>query len=80
MLGYVFEDYPRSVAVRTFGEQIANSLDGATTGLWEGPIFSGYGIQLVNVKGRAEEAASGFEEIRRLARRELLNSRRISAN
>ncbi len=80
MAGYDFADVARSDVAQTFGESFADWIDGAAPGQWGGPVISAYGTHLVRVSERVEARERPFEEIREVARRELLHGRKAAAN
>jgi hypothetical protein len=68
MLPYNYtRETPFEVA-RTFGKGFADQLFRAETGMWQGPIESGYGLHLVRIHERSEpvvpEFASVVDEVR----------------
>ena len=49
---------------RTFGKKFAESLNAFKTGVWEGPIKSGYGLHFVYVEKREAGELPSFDEIK----------------
>jgi hypothetical protein len=80
MAGFDFADVARSDVAQTFGESFADWIDRAAPGEWRGPVPSAYGTHLVRVSRRVETRERPFEEIREVARRELLHGRKIATN
>lgn len=60
----------------TFGEEFAERLGSVASGVWAGPIESGYGLHLVLVRERVEGSLPDFAAIRPEVERELLAERR----
>lgn len=80
MAGFDFADVARSDVAQTFGEGFVALIDTAAPGEWSGPVTSAYGTHLVRVSRRVDARARPFEEVREIARRELLHGRKIAAN
>jgi hypothetical protein len=64
---------------RQFGAQFAEALFELEPG-WHGPIFSGYGLHLVNVGQRVESRAPAYEEVREQLINDFNRMRRDRAN
>ncbi len=67
---------PRSGIARVFGERFADEVLALDTGVWAGPIRSGYGLHLVLVGERVEASLPTLNEVRPIVEREVLNDRR----
>jgi hypothetical protein len=80
MFGYEFDNQSAHQIGRTFGRDFVESLGSLTTGSWQGPITSGYGLHLVYIKERAESWLPPLAEIRDSVLYELLAARRKQAN
>ena len=50
--------------IHTFGKKFAQSLKSLKTGVWEGPVKSGYGLHFVYVEKREEGELPPFDEIK----------------
>jgi parvulin-like peptidyl-prolyl isomerase len=74
-----FVEESRSNVTRQFGQGFADQLDKAETGVWSGPLKSGYGAHLVLVTGRTQPRVPPLDEIRDLVEREFTNARREAA-
>ena len=61
---------PASVINRQFGSDFTSQLSDLETGIWQGPIRSGYGIHLVLIEERVEGRDPELEEIRPVVERE----------
>jgi hypothetical protein len=80
MLEHQFVAASLSEVARQFGEMFATKLTELSTGQWQGPVESAYGIHLVFVSQRAEGRLPALEEVRAAVRREWDNARRLEAN
>ncbi len=80
MLENEFKALPASEVVKQFGEKFAASLGEMTTGQWQGPIESGFGVHLVLLSERTGGSLPALEEVRAAVRREWTNARRMEAN
>jgi hypothetical protein len=65
---------------REFGEVFASKLTELSTGRWQGPVESAYGIHLVCISARTEGHLPALKEVRAAVRREWDNLRRLDAN
>ena len=70
MLPRDFPLSPASVINRQFGSDFTAQLADLETGIWQGPIRSGYGVHLVLIDERVEGRDPELEEIRSLVERE----------
>ena len=80
MFGYAFENQSEQQVSRMFGSDFAQSLATVTTGSWQGPVVSGYGLHLVHIKDRSEARLPPLAEVRDVVLYELLAERRQQAN
>lgn len=80
MADFDFAKVSRSEVAQTFGESFAAWIERAPQGEWSGPATSAYGAHLVQVSERIDARELPFEEVREVARRELLHLRKIAAN
>jgi parvulin-like peptidyl-prolyl isomerase len=55
---------PASEVARTFGRQFAAALDALPVGSWQGPLPSGYGLHLVELRARTPGRPAMLEEVR----------------
>ena len=67
----------KEAIAQVFGEEFVSELDGATTGLWNGPVRSGFGWHLVLVTERKSGRLPALSEVRDAVTREWLNVKRI---
>ncbi len=75
-----FKSTPESEVSKQFGEGFAATLRKMETGLWQGPVESGYGAHLVRISERTEGQLPPLAEVRDAVRREWDNARRLAAN
>jgi hypothetical protein len=80
LLEHEFDALPGSEVAKLFGEKFAVALGTLDTGLWQGPVESGYGVHLVLVRERTEGRIPALGEVRDAVRREWANIRRIESN
>ena len=80
MFGYGFDNQSEQQVSRMFGREFAEALNALTTGSWQGPIISGYGLHLVFIEDRSEAWLPPLAEIRDAVLYELLAERRQQAN
>jgi hypothetical protein len=80
LLEHNFQSLPTSEVVKQFGEKFAAKLGELSTGQWDGPIESGYGVHLVRISERTEGQVPELAEVRDAVRREWANARRLEAN
>jgi hypothetical protein len=81
MLGYDFSDATPQDVVSLFGaSEIADSIFVIETGIWHGPLASGYGLHLVYVEKRTEPRLPPFEEVEQDVRIDHLNELRKRTN
>jgi hypothetical protein len=79
LAGFEFQSLSRSETAGLFGEEFAAALGAIPLGEWTGPVRSAYGAHLVRISVREEAIDMPFDRAREIARRELLNERRIAA-
>lgn len=71
---------PRQAVEAQFGQTFAAELGRIETGVWSGPIASGFGVHLVLLTERTHSGTEPLENVRAEVKRELMNARRIAAN
>ena len=64
---------------KIFGDQFAAGLATLQTGLWQGPVQSGYGVHLVLVSERTDGGLPTLAKVRDEVRREWFDARRVEA-
>ena len=64
MLQGFYPDQTEQDVAATFGEQFATEVLGLGVGKWEGPVPSGYGLQLVEIRRRQESRLPEWTEVR----------------
>ncbi len=62
--------------VRLFGAEFSAALFGQKTGVWVGPIPSGYGVHLVRVEAMTPGGVAALADVRPLVEREWASARR----
>jgi len=80
LLEHTFRSSPTSEVAKQFGEAFAAALGGLTTGEWQGPVESGYGVHLVLVRERTEGRLPELAAVRDVVRREWTNAQRLAGN
>ena len=80
MFGYEFEHQSEHQVSRMFGREFADALNGLTTGSWQGPVSSGYGLHLVYIGERQDAWLPPLEEVRDSVLYELMAERREQAD
>jgi len=80
LLEHEFDAFAGSEVAKLFGEKFAAALGTLDTGLWQGPVESGYGVHLVLVRERTDGRIPALGEVRDTVRREWANVRRIESN
>lgn len=65
--------------VSIFGQQFAEALASMKSGVWNGPVQSGFGQHLVLVESRTESRAASLDEVRKSVERDLISERRVQA-
>ncbi|MGH8691779.1 MAG: peptidyl-prolyl cis-trans isomerase [Burkholderiales bacterium] len=63
-----------------FGRDFAQALAQLTTGVWQGPVRSGYGVHLVMVEAREEAYTPTLDAVRAHVERDLLRARTEQAS
>ena len=71
LLGNEFDRIPAGEVEKLFGERFVRRLSELSTGEWQGPITSGYGVHLVYLEERSEGRIPSLDEARNHLRREL---------
>jgi len=64
---------------RMFGTVFTDGLKGLETGVWSGPVESGFGLHLVFIEERVAGRAPELDEVRAAVQREWLSKRRREA-
>ena len=64
-----------SLVARSFGQAFAEAIADAESGVWFGPVRSGFGLHLVLVESREEGREPRLEEVRNAVERDLLAQR-----
>jgi hypothetical protein len=80
LLDYQFTNVSARAVANQFGKAFAARLAKLTTGQWQGPVESGYGVHLVWVSERTEARLPALAEVRDAVRREWENAQRLEAN
>jgi parvulin-like peptidyl-prolyl isomerase len=80
MLPGELSDAPAFEVARVFGAEFADALMTATVGGWAGPLRSGYGVHLVEVRARDGGRAATLAETRAAVERDLLRARSEEAS
>jgi hypothetical protein len=66
---------PASEVARVFGEEFAQAVAALPVGGWQGPIPSGYGVHLVELRARESGRTPDLAEVRAAVERDLLRAR-----
>ena len=74
-----FDSASASDIKNSFGNQFAKALARIAPGPWSGPVESGYGMHLVQVRRRTEPRAPDLAEVREAVKREWQLTRRAEA-
>jgi len=77
LLDHEYTRISASHAATFFGESFAARLALLETGMWHGPIASGYGVHLVRLIERIDGRVPPLEEVRDAVRRDWANARRL---
>ncbi len=80
MLGYDYAQKTQQEVGNVFGRQFAGKLFKTRKGIWQGPIESGYGIHLVQVRDRIESRLPQLDEVRDSVQLDFLYERRRVTN
>lgn len=78
-LPLAFDGASASDIKNSLGNQFAKALAGIAPGPWNGPVLSGYGVHLVQVRQRSEPRAPELADVREAVKREWLLTRRAEA-
>jgi hypothetical protein len=76
LLQLAFDDVSLSDLKKTLGDRFASAISALPVGSWQGPIDSGYGVQLVCVTKRTDGRLPALAEVREQVRREYLDAKR----
>jgi hypothetical protein len=79
LLAESFENVSLSDVKRTFGEKFASVISRLPSGIWRGPIQSGFGVHLVFVVKWTNSRLPSLAEVQDQVRREWLNQKRKEA-
>ena len=77
LLGDSFRAVSKSDVARTFGEGFAQELFTLSSGRWQGPIPSGYGMHFVFIDAHIPGTLPPLEAVRAVVEREWTNERRV---
>jgi PPIC-type PPIASE domain len=80
LLEHTFESVPGSEVAKQFGEKFAEKLNELSSGQWQGPVESGYGVHLVFIEERTKGRMPELAEVRDAVQREWANARRLESN
>ena len=73
-------DGPATEVVRAFGSDFEHALRSLPIGGWQGPVRSGFGVHLVELRAREDSRKATLDEVRALVERDLLHARAQEAN
>jgi hypothetical protein len=79
LLAHEFESISATDVKKVFGDTFVVGLSALTSGQWQGPVPSGYGVHLVYVSERAEGRIPELADVRDAVRREWANARRLES-
>lgn len=79
LLPATLEEATASDVERQFGAQFAVALKGMSVGEWQGPLQSGFGLHLVELRESEPERPATLEEARRAVERDWLEARTDAA-
>jgi hypothetical protein len=79
LLAPQFESISATEVRKVFGDTFVAGLSALTSGQWQGPVPSGYGVHLVYVCERTEGRIPELAEVRDAVRREWANARRLES-
>jgi PPIC-type PPIASE domain len=80
MLPAAIEDVSASEVARVFGKEFAETLEALAVGGWQGPVRSGLGLHLVQVRSAKSARRATVDEVRGALTRDLLQARVQQAN
>jgi hypothetical protein len=75
LLPVLLDAAPISEIERVFGQDFATAVAALPVGGWQGPVSSGYGIHLVEIRFREPGRAPALAEVRDTVERDLLRAR-----
>lgn len=75
MLPDALEAAPASEVERVFGQDFSRAVAALPVGGWQGPIASGYGVHLVEIRSREPGRVPALAEVRVAVERDLLRAR-----
>jgi hypothetical protein len=79
LFDHSFRDVPADGVAQQFGDAFAAKLSELPTGMWQGPVESGYGVHVVFVSARTHGSMPAFDDVRDAVRRACVNTRRAEA-
>lgn len=71
---------PAFEVARVFGEEFENALRTLPVGSWQGPVRSGFGLHLVELKARDGGQRATLDKVRGAVERDLMHARNKEAN
>jgi hypothetical protein len=80
LIDSIFKGVSTSEVAKQFGEKFAAKLAELSTGQWQGPVESGYGVHLVFVAERTEGRGHTLPEVRDDVGREWASAERLKLN
>jgi hypothetical protein len=75
MLPARLDEAEEAEVARQFGAEFADALANLPVGGWQGPVKSGFGLHLVEIRSRDEGRPAILEEVRAAVERDLLHAR-----
>jgi hypothetical protein len=75
LLPALLDAAPISEIARVFGQDFATAVAALPVGGWQGPVSSGYGVHLVEIRFREPGRAPALAEVRDAVERDLLRAR-----
>lgn len=75
MLPDRLDKVPAFEVARVFGEEFQKGLDALPVGSWQGPVRSGFGVHLVELRVRDDGRRAALAEVRAAVERDLLSHR-----
>jgi hypothetical protein len=78
--GNQLSDHTPSMMVRSFGAAFAEQVSVLPVGEWHGPVESSYGLHVVRVIDRIDEAPPSLEAVRERARADWIYDQRKQLN
>jgi hypothetical protein len=75
-----YRDVSLPEVAATFGPDFAEALTRIETGVWTGPVVSGYGLHVVHVERRSDSAIPTFAEVEQRVRNDWVDEQTRQAN